>query len=44
VIFHEDFDPFLLVAPVLAIVERTLAGWTGIVEGIETRASLGIVS
>jgi len=35
--------PFLLVAPVLAIVEGGLAGWRGGVEGIEKRASLGVV-
>jgi len=35
--------PFLLVAPVLAIVERGSTEWTEGVEGIEKRASLGIV-
>ena len=35
--------PFLLVAPVLTIVEGGLAGWRGGVEGIEKRASLGVV-
>ena len=35
--------PFLLVAPVLTIVEGGSAGRRGGVEGIEKRASLGVV-
>jgi len=35
--------PFLLVAPVLAIVEGDLVDWRGSVEGIENRASLVVV-
>jgi len=48
VIFSKGFKrnpvtlSFLLVAPVLAIVEGGLAGWRGGVEGIEKRASLGL--